>query len=313
MRTSYRIAPSLLLLLISGVPAAAGEQAYAAMIDRVQCQAILKEKTGAEIHLAPIDHAARRLAPGESVRCASPGSLTLLLGNREITVKQGTEKIQAADPSAHKDEKDELAIDALAYHNSPAGTRGMSGRILFPTADSVVWPQDFVIYWRPLREGNVTFSLHAPNSNQPLWQSGEINGNTGSLDSPELKQKVASYRDSSPQSSKLVLEGQTPSGGFTIPFSLLSRDDEKKLADELQVWSQTNNELLQAVGRAYSFASRNLFREAAQQYAQALKIAPGSCDLLRESEAVEEEANNWPRAEQLEGDLESAGCSAREH
>ncbi len=303
-----------LSLLALALPALAGEQPSTAMLDQVQCDAVLRDAgTGREFHLSRTHHDGRYLRVGDSVKCNSDGFLTIMWGSQEIEVKKQASAVKPLADVAVQGERERLAAEALSYHNSAAGTRGASGRILFPVAGSVVWPEDFVIRWRPqTHPGDIALSIYAPGSSQPLWQDREVDGTAGKLESADLKRALTSYRSISPQNAILTLEWRSATSGFNVPFSLLTLDQEKALEKELDIWNQTQNPLLRAVGRAYSFASRNLLWDEAQNYEEALKIAPASCDLLNETEAAEEQVKNWERVRESERSLEAGHCSDRD-
>jgi len=171
-----------------------------------------------------------------------------------------------------------------------------------------------VIRWvAETHPGKIALSIHAPGLTPPLWHADGVDGTVGSLDSSDLHRAIASYRESGSTDALLTLEWRSSTRSFDVPFSLLSPEEDKNLNNELEIWKQAENELLRAVGRAYSFASRGLFWDAAHEYEEALKLAPHSCDLVKEAMAVEEQANHWDRVQELDATLKSTpgGCPDR--
>jgi len=111
--------------------------------------------------------------------------------------------------------------------------------------------------------------------------------------------------------ARLLLHWQGPGSSNDIPFTLLSEDDEKKLDQELQSWAQVTDSVLARVGRAYSFQSRKLYWEAAQEYEQALKLAPQSCQLLRDARNVTDNTSDLDLLTRIDEAIEKANCRAQ--
>jgi hypothetical protein len=323
--------PGMIAVLVLAITtrAPAEQKPSIAMLDRIACAAVLTDGQG-EHHISETSHLGRYLYVGDSVQCNSAGFFTVLLGaeQKEIKKRTFTAKARSIQPqpaqharvqpapyiATQQREFEKLADRALRFHNSAAGTRGRSLRIISPGPNSVVWPEHFVIRWvAETHPGKIALSIHAPGLTPPLWHADGVDGTVGSLDSSDLHRAIASYRESGSTDALLTLEWRSSTRSFDVPFSLLSPEEDKNLNNELEIWKQAENELLRAVGRAYSFASRGLFWDAAHEYEEALKLAPHSCDLVKEAMAVEEQANHWDRVQELDATLKSTpgGCPDR--
>lgn len=249
------------------------------------------------------------ISPGEQVRCYSQGGyliIKLASGEPRLVTSDMDWFTIPANPQPATDSELRIGL-ALARHAKPAGTRAGSSRVIYPAADSAVLPEHFVIRWRPFANPvKISFRILAARSEDPIW-TGDAEDAAGALDSPDARQALLAYRDSS-----LNLQWSTAEAGGRVGFSVLSAAEEQSLNQELASWDRDTNVLMRLIGRAYSFDKRKLYCEAAQEDEAALKLAPDYCDLLERTKLAEEKANNTPRVRQLTAAIEALPTACRE-
>lgn len=317
----------LIAIMLGGaaLSSAPAERRITAVLENIDedCQAALSEPgKHTSIDLDRFRDGYRYLSAGETVRCKGRGSLTVYVPSnpkekRELKVgregytapaDRGNVSRAVRERQEHLERQTSAALQA---HGSAAGTRAAVGRVFFPAPDSVVWPEHFVVRWRrfdsPVR---ISISLHVGDPPQPLWSAGAVDGQAGQLDSAEAREALMKCR-AAKSGDRMELHWQGPGSSDDIPFTLLSEDDEQNLAQELETWAQLTDPVLARVGRAYSFQSRKLYWEAAQEYQQAIKHAPKSCQLLRDARNAADDASDLDLLSEVDEAIEKARCPAQ--
>ncbi|HEY1677230.1 MAG TPA: hypothetical protein VGG04_05960 [Candidatus Sulfotelmatobacter sp.] len=317
----------LLIAIVLGgtaLSSVSAERRITAVLENIDedCQAALSEPgKRAAIDLDRFRDGYRYLSAGETVRCKGRGFLTvyvpsnpkdkreLKVGREGYTAPTDSENVSRA-VRAQQEQLERQTSAALQARSSPAGTRAAVGRVLDPTPDSVVWPKHFVIRWRrfaaPVR---LSLSIHRDDSPQLAWQADDVDGQAGQLDSAEARAALLNCRRSTCRN--LSLHWQSVNSSYDIPFVLLSETDEETLERELQNWAQLTDPVLAHIGRAYSLQLRKLYAEAAQEYQQALKQAPQSCQLLHDARNVTDNTSDLDLLTEIDGAIEKAHCPAQ--
>jgi hypothetical protein len=287
-------------------------KAVAGRILSVHCQAHLqkKEMQGDATLSSPRD-IALGLSAGDRVQCVGAGYL-------EVLVSDGTKKITAAQkekwftipplPSDPQDPtEDNVIADALKKYGVSGATRGFSAdsRILWPSENSAVLPEHFVIRWAPVKQ-KIVLSILSEAKDVTLWGSTEVDGSTGSLKSDEVSSALAAYT-TKPGSPGLILTLTlaNTSDWEEVHFSLLSRRQEQELGAQLDFWESHTDGLALRLGRGYSFTRHKLFAEAAEEYDSALNSAPESRYLLEDAIQANRLAGRASRVNELQMRLAS--------
>jgi hypothetical protein len=256
-------------------------------LDEVKCQARwIPLANPEEIPIDQIHDRALPLAPGDQVRCISPGHLTLITDDQSKTVKSddGPYTISAVPENEPKRQPlRQLIASAVAFHGIPAPADTKNQRVLFPVENQALRPGDFLIRWKPLSGSEkISFALSLASSPSPLWSSPQLDGATGLFQALEARKVLEAVRKKSPSAAvQLQLQPSVQNHPEDpVNFTLLSPDDEASLNSEIRQWDLMDSQLLQYLGRGYSYSTRNLFFDAAREYDRAVAQLGDSCRLL---------------------------------
>jgi hypothetical protein len=280
---------SILFFLTSSLaPALFAQSSPAvALLDQVKCEA--RWHPAANPQESPIDQIHDRtlpLAPGDQVRCVAPGHLTLFINDQLTTVKYEDGPYTVPAPQtidAKRQARQQLIANAISFRGAFASSAKQSPRILFPIENESLLPSDFLIRWKPLSSGEkISFTLSLPNSPAPLWSSPSLDGNTGVFQAVDARESLETIRKQSPSiAAQLQLQPSIQNQPEDpVNFTLLSSDDEAALNSEIKQWDLMDSQLLQYLGRGYSYSTRNLFFDAAREYDRAVAQLGDSCRLL---------------------------------
>jgi hypothetical protein len=285
---------------------AIAQEGGAGIVEEIRGNVFWRPDTGArEERLDPRADAARRLYPGEQVRCARGSSLRLWLGLRRRTVYPSAWfTIPRAAPS-----RSNLARRMLNDYGRVGGLdRGEQSKILAPSENSMVVPGQFSIRWAPSAAG-CTLSLTMRDvGRRLLWRQEDVDGASGSLTDDGAwrifnggaRRVLVRYRDETGR-GPLTLQLDDSCGGETrVSFLLLSVKSEQSLERELSSWGREAGTLLQHLGRASVYSRYGVFPQAADEYESALREAPGSRHLLIRTIKAHRQAGNFLRARELE-------------
>src|SRR5580704_14205123 len=256
-------------------------------LDQVKCGAAWRPLANPEeVPIDQIHDRALPLAPGDQVRCISPGSLTLVTDDQSKTVESDDGPYTIPAPREEQPKRQplrQLIAIAIAFHGIPAPADAKNPRILFPVENQALHPADFLIRWKPLSGSEkISFVLSLPNSSTPLWSSPQLDGSAGLLQAPEARKILEAIRKKSPSlSAQIQLQSfvnDQPEN--PMDFSVLSAADDAALDSEIRQWDLMDSALLQFIGRGYSYSSRNLFFDAAREYDRSVAQLGDSCRLL---------------------------------
>lgn len=304
------------IVLAASVAAAAADShpqtpdVVAGRILSVHCDAHLnKNGTKVDVALLSPRDIGLGLSAGDQVQCVGAGYL-------EVLVSEGTKKIMAAQkwfaiPTLPKDpkfpqENTEIA-KALKKYGVSGATRGIvaDSRILWPTENSAVVPEHFVIRWTPVAQ-KIVLSILSEAKDVTLWGPAMADGEAGSLKSDAVSSALAVYK-TKPGSPGLILTLTlaNSSDWEEVHFSLLNGRQEQELGAQLDFWEKHTEGLALRLGRGYSFLRHKLFAEAAEEYDSALNSAPESPYLLEDAIQPNRLAGRSSRVKELQTRLAS--------
>lgn len=248
----------------------------------------------------------RALHPGEVVWTDPGGYLRLKLcsslADKECKPKEITSTAEfriVARPPAQTENERRHQEAAQEYGRSGGRPMGVLSPFFSPSPEGAVRPSTLVLRWVPSRElSSFSVTIQDP-THKRLWGGKIANGVSGYLDSNELKQILARYRDEH-EKGLLILEVEDKNRiGSQSRFSLLSVQDEKSLEQELGEWDQENDALMRHLGRAHAFFVRDMFTEVAEEFELALSETPDSRDVLLRTIQAHRDTGNTAREENL--------------
>jgi hypothetical protein len=158
-------------------------------------------------------------------------------------------------------------------------SKGSETPIFDPPDNGAVLASKFLVEWR-IRPPLDNFVALLQDGATELARVPKVDGGTGKLDDPSLRQAVLKLSESSAPNHKLRLTFRFEGGSEkTATFSVLNRDEEKRLTEALADVSEAG--LFKFVERATIYDSFHLYGLVPAEYAAALSEAPQSRDLLR--------------------------------
>jgi hypothetical protein len=200
-----------------------------------------------------------------------------------------------------------VIAQALAGYGISGATRGIAAdsRILWPSENSVVLPQHFAIRWTPIAQ-KIELAILSEAKDVTLWGPATVDGETGGLQSDAIVSALAAYKEKSGgQSLVLTLTPTNSSNWEEVHFSLLPAKQEQYLNAQLNFWQSHTDGLALRLGRGYTYTRNRLFAEAAEEYDAALKTAPDSPHLLKQTIEANKMAGRTPRVKELQTRLAS--------
>jgi hypothetical protein len=281
-------------------------------IDSIHCHAQLrKDPSSAPIDLDPARDQGMLLYPGQAVRCKAPakdGDQIAIQDHADLLTKSskdGWYELKGKSFAANEDDK------AIAAFGRTAGRpRGAPGGIYSPAEGSTVRAKDFTIGWTPAVLGASPQFVIKNALGREIWSGAPdaaASSNSpadGILESAPLRETLAKLQDDT-RSPQLILETQTSAGvPLRIHFSLISRDDEKQVVDDVEQ-SDAKPGLLRYARREYAFTSHELWNDAAKEFDRAAGAFPRSRELLSADLAIHEQIGDTARASALRSQLAS--------
>ncbi len=285
---------------------AIAQEGGAGILEEVRGAVFWRLNPGArEERLDPRADAARRLYPGEQVRCARGSSLRLWLGLRRRTVYSSAWfTIPRATPS-----RSNPAQRMLNDYGRVGGLdRGNQSKILSPSENSMAVPGQFSIRWVPSAAG-CTLSLTMRDvGGTLLWRREDMDGASGSLRDDgagrlfngSVRQVLVRYRDETGRGPLTLQMDDSCAGEHRVSFLLLSVKSEQALERDLSSWGKGAGTLLHHLGRASVYSRYGVFPQAADEYESALRAAPDSRHLLIRTIKAHRQTGNFLRARELE-------------
>jgi hypothetical protein len=271
----------------------------------VTCQAQVTIAGKAKRSLSKRDEGLR-LKAGDKVQCMGDGSLEILLpaGLKKINAADGSFVVRAIDPDPayHKP-----ILEALAKYGIPGATRGnaVDSRILWPSENSAVMPEHFVIRWKPVSQ-KISISILSEAKDVTIWGPAKVDGDVSPLQSKAISSALAAYRTNSGSPALvLTITFANASDWDEVHFSLLTSRQRQELDNQLDFWTKNSDGLALRFGRGYSFSRYKLFAEAAEEYDSALISAPESRYLLEDAILANRLAGRPARVKELQSRLAS--------
>jgi hypothetical protein len=310
-----RFSPTAILLAASVTAAAADSRAQtpvvvAGRILSVNCDARLnKNGAKADVTLLSPRDIGLGLSEGDRVQCLGTGDMEVLVsdGTQKINVPRKWFLIPPLPVNSSYPKEDTAIADALKNYGVSGATRGNAAdsRILWPSENSAVVPEHFVVRWAPVPQ-KIELSILSEAKDVTLWGPAEVDGSAGSLKSDAVSSALAAYK-TKPGSPGLILTLTlaNTSDWEEVHFSLLNARQEQELDAQLDFWEKHTEDLALRLGRGYSFTRHKLFAEAAEEYDSALMSAPESRYLLEDAIQANRLAGRASRVKELQTRLVS--------
>ncbi len=289
---------ALIIFTLVSPPRATAQESGVGLIERISGTAFWRQNPAAKPErLDPRSDAARRLYPGEQVRCARGSRLTLLLGHKRKLVP-------CADwftipPTASP--QSEPVKRMLSEYGRPGGIRrGDSSQVFSPADHSVVAPGKFAVRWIPGVAGCALSLAIRDVGGHVIWQQDRVDARSGSLRAVSARQRLTSYRTLAGLGPLTLTSNDSCSGETQVTFTLLSVENEHLLKQTLAYWGKDAVPLVRHLGLASAFSRYRMYPEAADEYEAALRFAPYSRDLLTRTIIAHRLTGNLERAGKLE-------------
>jgi hypothetical protein len=274
------------------------QEGGAGIVEEIRGKAFWRQGGNArEERLDPRSDTARRLYPGEQVRCERGCRLQLRLGRTLKVVRPSAWFTIPALDSARPGPVQTMLND---YGRRGGRDRGEPLQVFSPSAHSVAMPELFIIRWVPDPAGCTLSLIVQDVEGKKVWQQDDVDASKGSLNSVAAKQALVDYRAKYGQ-GPLDLRLVDSCGGSEarLSFSLLSRESDQSLKNELTFWDKGDGRLMYHLGRASIFSRYRIFPQAAEEYEAALNAAPNSHDLLVRTILAHHMTGNFNREEEL--------------
>jgi hypothetical protein len=295
----------------AGNSRAQSTEPVAGRILSVHCEAHLRKKmTQGDATLSAPRDIALGLSAGDRVECVGAGYLDVLVfdGTKRVTASPKNGFTIPPLPTAPSNPKadNEIALALTSYGVSGA-TRGIAAdsRILWPSENSAVVPEHFVIRWAPVAQ-KIVLSILSESKDVTVWGPTEVDGGASSLKADAMNSALLAYKAKSASPGLVLTVALANSGDWEeVHFSMLNGRQEQELNEQLDFWEKHTDGLALRLGRGYCFTRHKLFAEAAEEYDSALSIAPESRYLLEDAIRANRFAGRRDRVKELEARLAS--------
>jgi hypothetical protein len=304
----FRLLVILMLSLAASAQDERGQREDAGFISEVKGSCWL-QRGSARVPITLSKYGGATLRVGDKVRCDEDGSLVLELKSLRTTIEPSPSDQWTTIPRPAGPRKDAMAGPVDDWFTLAGGLRGLSRGVYSPPSGgygSAVWPEHFVIRWVPRKApGSLSLSIR-DESRIRLWpQSSEcqsVRADLGELDSDEVRQVLLMYRQSGRRPPLTLVLVNSDGNEDDVPFSIISLKEAETLAGQLETCDQQSG-LMHHICRSYYFRQVDLYTEAAEEYEEALKLAPDSIDLQVHLIAANQLTGNYARAQELIGKL----------
>ena len=265
----------------------------------------------------------KKLHAGDALQCECNSTLTvgLITGPDQTTRMQlgaADECFQVpllAGPSGgkippHSQPGNRSDAELIVNYGDPGGPpRSQMAPVYSPSQDGAARPEDLIVRWAPSGSGTMALTVWDEDGNK-LWPEASaaaesrVEVQQGQLASASLRQALLQYRDKGGEGTLELRVVDSAGQTYRVLFSLLSKHSEEVLDQELAQCDANEKDALLHLCRAAAYRKFKLFPEMAAEYDQALALAPGSEDLLRNAIAVNERTGNVARVEELKASLQ---------
>lgn len=306
-RSALAAAAALSLFAAASEARAQPGREVAGLVSEVKGDALIRTRGGAESRLDARRDRARVVYEGEKFRCPRKGCVLKLKLGREVKVIRGPSPWFTVEGAGSESEAYRKAMADVVRKGGRS--RGVRRPVYSPAAygNGAAAASAFTVRWTPTRRGSKVSLKLSGARGEELWRRDGVDGDAGSLASPELRRALARYRDES-EDVELVLDWRDDSGMMQqLKFDLLSARREGELDAALASWGAEPDALVRHLGRASVYNSYRLLPQAAEEYEAALALAPEGRDLLRRTVTAQLSTGNVPRAEALERRLAPDG------
>ena len=271
----------------------------------------LKHVNGKDETLIEKKNYARDLQPGQKLKVDKNSQMQIVLcdDKKPIILTPSGNWYLVPSTIICSAAADSSIQQVLRRNFTPGGRhrRGEDSFILFPIESEelvdIVRPETVVLRWGSSPPRTVNLSVSVIGVENVTWKMNSVLAEDGSFTDDDLKNFLKSVREKYPD-AKLQLKIRTSSNAEnTAIFQLLPNDTEEVLRQELENLKE-QNELLSHLFRAEIYFRYKLFPEAANEYEEALKLSPESIELLKYTAAIQEQAGNLKRSDELESYIE---------
>lgn len=265
---------------------------------------VLLKHDGKQVRLNAKTDLVKRLYPGDSIRCTKGSKAKVSIGGKKHELDENSGWFVISDVVVSRSDlrQKQIQLAINEYGRIGGRNRRIDRRsIVFSPADeSVVDPESFIIRWIPAKK-NCVGTIEIQNSGGDiLWQEKNVDSATGELKSDAARQALERYRDASDVATlRLKLNDSCRNTDHT-DFTLLSISEEDSLKEELKLWDSDGESLMNHLGRAAVFYRHRMFSNVAEEYEQALALAPMSRDLLLRTIDAQSFIGNLTRAKELQ-------------
>jgi len=263
---------------------------------------------GGELKLDARKDKGRVLSGDVTLRCGPGGTARIQTLTDVRTIREADNRVFLGELQLQKstslEEKYGKVLEELRNYGLPGASRGgeRATGIYSPSDQSAVRLNKFQIRWIPLENNAPVFLSLETTSGKHLWASDQLNG-AGGKPSAVIEiaaRKALEDEQSGRGASTFSLVLREVSGvRRSVTFSLLSQKNEEEVSRALGEWEQTSDPLFRTIGRAYVLRHARLMAETAEEYEDALKLAPGSITLLNAAIDANEKSGNTARANEL--------------
>lgn len=302
MKLRPRMMAACAIIALLGPVAAAAQEGSSGIIEEVHGTVFLKRSNARQERLDPKQDAARRLYPGDRVRCTRGSLLRINLGGEPRTI-QTTAWFTIPQPDSSVPTQFRQMLDDYAYRGSR--DRALPIQVYSPTNYGAVLIEDFVIRWAPYTLG-CTFSLSVQDvATARVWRKDNVDSGAGSINDASARRALAGYRAKVGTGPLKLVVNDSCGSTTTVSFSVLSAEEERLLKTDLAFWETQTGAFVRRIGRASIYNRFRLFPQAAEEYEAALSEAPDSWYLLTRTITAHRTSGNFARADELKKRLPS--------
>jgi CHASE2 domain-containing sensor protein len=311
-RSKDRLAASCWPLILTAFvfvnccPGVIAQDHPAGIIESISGTVFLKQN-GKQLRLNSKTDIARRLYPGDSIRCTKGAKATVMIGGKKTDLDEKLNWFVIPNTISSRSDSAQRAINEYGRAIDRYGRIGGRNRrsehktILFsPPDESVVAPESFIIRWVPARKNCLATIEIQHLGSEVLWQEKNVDSASGELNSQLARQALESYRSRTDADTLRLKLNDSCGNSDQSDFTVLSVAEENSLKQDLKFWDRDSESLMNHLGRAAVFNQYRMFFHVAEEYEQALVMAPRSRDLLLRTIEAQRLIGNLVRVKELQ-------------